>query len=118
MSGYPISIIGLCQEGKSSPEALQERGYRNLIHRRVVLTSRPWFLSLGEPDFHLLVQLLRPPRLGLCFPASLETYQLEHRELALLHTVGLTARPGRLRAEEILYAYRRSLRGGAFTPFH
>jgi hypothetical protein len=71
MSGYPISIIGLCQEGKSSPEALQGRGYRNLIHRRVVLTSRPWFLSLGEPDFHLLVQLLRPPRLGLCFPASL-----------------------------------------------
>ena len=42
----------------------------------------------------------RPPRrLSLCFPASLETYQREHHELALACPVGLTARPGRPRAE-------------------
>jgi len=41
-------------------------------------------------------------RLSWCFPASLETYQREHPELALLCPVVLTARPGRLGVEEIL----------------
>src|SRR4029077_1312742 len=46
-------------------------------------------------------------RLSLCFPASLETNQREHPELALLRPVGLTARPGRPRAEEILLVFSR-----------
>jgi hypothetical protein len=57
-------------------------------------------------------------RLSLCFPASLETYQREHRELALLRPVGLTARPGRLRAEEILLVRRHVLRSDAVTRLH
>ena len=39
-------------------------------------------------------------RLSLCSPASPETSQREHPELALLRPVGLTARPGRLRVEK------------------
>ena len=46
----------------------------------------------------------------MCFPASLETYQREHWKLALLRPVALTARPGRLRAEEILLIRRQVLR--------
>src|SRR5713101_4717164 len=57
-------------------------------------------------------------RLSLCFPASLETYQREHPELALLRPVGLTARPGRLRAEEIFLVHRRALRSDAVTRLH
>jgi hypothetical protein len=49
-------------------------------------------------------------RLSLCFPASLETNQREHPELALLRPVGLTARPGRPRIEEILLVRRHVLR--------
>src|SRR5271169_716870 len=44
-------------------------------------------------------------RLSLCSPASLETYRSEPWELALRCPVALTARPGRLRAEEILPIY-------------
>src|SRR5580692_1540160 len=58
-------------------------------------------------------------RLSLCFPASLETYQREHPELALLRPVGLTARPGRLRAEEILLVFLAALlRGGTVFSFY
>jgi hypothetical protein len=56
-------------------------------------------------------------RLSLCFPASLETYQREHPELALLCPVGLTARLGRRRAEEILLVHRHALRSDAATCF-
>jgi len=51
------------------------------------------------------------------FPASLETYQRGHSELALLRPVGLTARPGRLRVEEILLVHRHTLRSDA-VRFH
>jgi hypothetical protein len=50
-------MIGLCQEGKSSPDALgRSAGCKSfLILRRVC-----WLLSRGsyklEPDFHLLSQ--------------------------------------------------------------
>src|SRR6266567_6376285 len=152
VSGYPTSMIGLCQEDKSSPDALrrsagvnpfwffaacvglsavvpvsvepdfhdrslsrgqklsrrasEERGCKFfLVLRRVC-----WPLSRGsflieEPDFHLLAQPFQlPRRLSLCFPARVETNQREHPELALLRPVALTARPGRLRVEEILLA--------------
>ena len=59
-------------------------------------------------------------RLSLCSPASLETYQREHPELALLRPVGLTARPGRPRAEEIILASDRSAtqRYSFLRPIH
>jgi len=56
--------------------------------------------------------------LSLCLPASLETYQREHWKLALLRPVGLTARPGRLRAEEILLVRRHVLRSDVTGTRH
>jgi len=50
-------MIGLCQEGKSSPDALG--GARVLILSASsprVLASQPWFPLPIEPDFHLLSQ--------------------------------------------------------------
>jgi hypothetical protein len=117
MSGYATSMIGLCQEGKSSPDALRRSAGVILIDlRRVFVASQPWFLFEIEPDFHLLtqpLQLLR--RLTLCFPASLETYRWEHRKLALLRPVALTARPGGPRTEEILLIRCHVLRSDAAT---
>ena len=59
MSGYATSMIGLCQEGKSSPDALRRSA--GVIPFRFfaacMLASRPWFLFQIEPDFHLLTQL-------------------------------------------------------------
>src|SRR4029077_1007033 len=59
--------------------------------------------------------LLLLRRLSWCFPASLETYQREHPELALFRPVGLTARPGRLRVEEILLVRCHVLRSDIAT---
>jgi hypothetical protein len=95
-------MIGPCQEAKSPPDAL---GRSAGVKVFAFLSAWCWPLGRGfypriEPDFHLLAQLVRlPRRLSLCFPASLKTYQREHRELALSCPVGLTARPGRPRAE-------------------
>jgi hypothetical protein len=53
MSGNPTSMIGRCQEGKSSPDALRWSACTNsfLILRRVCwLLSRGSFFRL-EPDF-------------------------------------------------------------------
>ena len=52
-------------------------------------------------------------RLSLCSPASLETNQREYLELVLLRPVGLTARPGRPRVEEILLVHHQALRSDA-----
>jgi hypothetical protein len=85
-----------------SRRASEERGCKfSLISSPRVLASRPWFLDRTRLPFAWRSVFLLPRRLSLCFPASLETYQREHWKLALLRPVGLTARPGRLRAEEI-----------------
>ena len=56
-----------------------------------------------------------PARLSLCVPASLQTNQREHRELAFSCSVGLKARPGRPRAEKFRFyvspTRRRNCRG-------
>jgi hypothetical protein len=59
MSGNATSMIGLCQEGKSSPDALRRSAGVNLFWflRRVCVASQPRFLFEIEPDFHLLTQL-------------------------------------------------------------
>jgi hypothetical protein len=58
VSGNATSMIGLCQEGKSSPNALRRSAgvisFRFVV--ACVLDSRPWFLFEIEPDFHLLSQ--------------------------------------------------------------
>src|SRR5476651_1298276 len=99
-------MIGLCQEGKSSPDALRRSASVNSFgfFAACVGLSAVVPSSIEEPDFHLLAQPVElPRRLNLCTPASLETYQREHRELTLLRPVGLMARPGRQRAEEISF---------------
>jgi hypothetical protein len=58
LSGNATSMIGLCQAGKSSPDALRRSA--GVIPFRFfaacMLASRPWFLFQIEPDFHLLSQ--------------------------------------------------------------
>src|SRR5262245_12887982 len=97
-SRLPTSMIGLCQEAKSSPDALrEERGCKFFS----AFSASWWPLGDGsysciEQGFHLLVLLDRLHiSLSLCFPASLETYQREHRDFVFSYPVGLTARPGR-----------------------
>src|SRR5712692_3813274 len=68
-------------------------------------------LPFAVSDQRVVLNIL----LILCSPASLETYQREHPELALLRPVGLTARPGRPRAEEILLVHRHALRSDAVS---
>src|SRR5216684_2657166 len=101
MSGYPTSMIGPCQEGKGSPDALRRSAGVNSFwffaacvgFSAVVPLSDRTRLPFAVSDQRVVLNR----RLSLCFPASLETYQREHRELALLRPVGLTARPGRPR---------------------
>src|ERR1700723_2838601 len=98
-------MIGLCEEGKSSPDALGRSAGVNsfgFFAAHLGLSPCGSFVE-EEPDFHLLAQLYQPTRrLSLCSPASLETNPWEYPELALLHPVALPARPGRRRAEEFL----------------
>src|SRR6266481_6776278 len=106
VSGNPTSMIGLCQEGKSSPGALGRSAGVNSFwffaacvgFSAVVPLSDRTRLPFAVSDQRVVLNR----RLSLCSPASLETNQREHSELALLRPVGLTARPGRRRAEEIL----------------
>src|SRR6266481_2043237 len=105
-SGKPTSMIGLCQEGKSSPDALRRSAGVNsfwFFAARVGLSAVVPISDRTRLPFAVSDQrVVLNRRLSLCAPASLETYQREHRELALLRPVGLTARPGRPRVEEIL----------------
>src|SRR5882724_2447892 len=115
-------MISLCQEGKSSPGALGRSAGTNsfLILRRVC-----WPLSRGSYRVRTRLpfavsdqRVVLNRRLSLCFPASLETNQREHPELALLRPVALTARPGRQRAEEILLVHRHALRSDTVVRLH
>src|SRR5712664_3838084 len=119
MSDNPTSMIGPCQEGKGSPDALRRSAGVNSFwffaacvgFSAVVPLSDRTRLPFAVSDQRVVLNR----RLSLCFPASLETYQREHPELALLRPVGLTARPGRPRAEEILLVHRHALRSDVAT---
>src|SRR5882762_5910262 len=95
------SMIGPCQEGKGSPDALRRSAGVNSFwffaacvgFSAVVPLSDRTRLPFAVSDQRVVLNR----RLSLCFPASLETNQREHPELALLRPVGLTARPGRPR---------------------
>src|SRR6266853_104763 len=106
---------------KLSRRAWEERGYKLFrISRRVCwpLSRGSWFSRTRLPFAVSDQRVVLNRRLSLCFPASLETYQREHGELALFRSVGLTARPGRLRVEEILLVHRRALRSDAVRLHH
>src|SRR6266404_4797832 len=115
-------MIGPCQEGKGSPDALRRSAGVNSFWffaacvglSAVVPISYRTRLPFAVSDQRVVLNR----RLSLCFPDSLETYQREHPELALFRPVGLTARPGRLRAEEILLVCRHVLRSDAVTRVH
>jgi hypothetical protein len=111
VSDNPTSMIGLCQEGKSSPDALRRSASVNSFWFFAACVGLSAVVPISDRTrLPFAVSALEGPhrRLSLCFPASLETYQREHRELALLRPVGLTARPGRRRAEEILHVLHRA----------
>src|SRR6266581_2873777 len=163
-------MIGLCQEDKSSPDALRRSAGVNPFWFFAACVGLSAVVPVSvEPDFHdrslsrgeklsrraaegrgcksfLVLRRVCWPlsrgscfsrtrlpfavsdqrvvlhrRLSLCFPASLETYQREHPELALLRPVGLTARPGRPRVEEILlvveHGQLRAVARGHFCRF-
>src|SRR5216684_6297687 len=122
MSGYPTSMIGPCQEGKGSPDALRRSAGVNSFwffaacvgFSAVVPLSDRTRLPFAVADQRVVLNR----RLSLCFPASLETNQWEHSELALLRPVGLTARPGRPRVQEILLVHRHALRSDAVRFHH
>src|SRR5467141_2937057 len=122
MSGNPTSMIGPCQEGKSSPDALRRSAGVNSFWffaacvglSAVVPISDRTRLPCAVADQRVVLHR----RLSLCFPASLETNQREHPDLTLLHPVGLTARPGRLRVEKILLVHRHALRSDAVRFQH
>jgi hypothetical protein len=110
--------IGLCQEGKSSPDALRRSArVQNSFWffvacvglSAVVSISNRTRLPFAVSDQRVVLNR----RLILCFPASLETNQREHPELRSFRPVGLTARPGRPRVEEILLVHRQALRSDA-----
>src|SRR6266404_9102084 len=116
-------MIGPCQEGKGSPDALRRSAGVNsfwFFAARVGLSAVVPISYRARLPFAVSDQrVVLHRRLSLCSPASLETYQREHPELALLRPVGLTARPGRLRAEEILLLFPAArLRGGAVFSFY
>ena len=85
-----------------------------------VLASRPRFLTMENQTS---ICCLGPAsgleqKIEFVFSCQSRNNQREHPELALLRPVGLTARPGRRRAEEILLVHRRALRSDAATCFH
>src|SRR5713226_6891301 len=121
MSGQATSMIGLCQEAKTLPTRCGGARCKFFCFfaacvglSAVVPISDRTRLPFAVSDPRVVLHR----RLSLCFPASLETYQREHPELALLRPVALTARPGRPRAEKILLVYRRSLRSDAVRLHH
>src|SRR5450755_4998107 len=122
LSGYATSMIGLCQEGKSSPDALRRSAGVNSFGffaacvglSAVVPIPYRTRLPFAVSDQRVVVNR----RLSWCFPASLETNQWEHPELALVRPVALTARPGRPRAEEILLVHRHILRSDVTRLHH
>ena len=103
-SDKTTSMIGLCQEGKSSPDALRRaRGVNAFPILRHVCGLSAAVPTFGRTRLPFAVRdprVVFDRRLSWCFPASLETYQREHPEVALLRPVVLPARPGRRFAEE------------------
>src|SRR5258705_12637067 len=97
-------MIGLCQEGKSSPDALRRSAGVNSFwffaacvgfSAVVPISDRtrlPFSVSVQRAD------LIRTLFLGA--PASLVTNHPPHAEPALLRRVFLIARPCRLRVED------------------
>src|SRR6266404_8744120 len=57
MSGNPTSMIGLCQEGKSSPDALRRSAGTNSFGSLAACVGLSAVVPVSvQPDFHLLSQ--------------------------------------------------------------
>jgi hypothetical protein len=70
-------------------ESLKVRSFAH--NRPICRVRRGCCFSRTRLPFAVSDQRVLNRRLSLCSPASLETYQREHRELALRRPVGLTA---------------------------
>ena len=82
-------MIGLCQEGESSPDALRRSAGVNSsgsAARRVGLSAGFLFENRTRLPF-AGAALLAAQKIEFVFPASLETYQREHQEFSLLRPV-------------------------------
>src|SRR5712692_6507648 len=97
-------MISLCQEGKSSPDALGRSANKSLqVSPARLRASRRWFLFDREPDIHLLS---RPPRAAQKIEFVISC-QSRNNSMGASGAYApslsrLLTRPGRLRAEEIL----------------
>src|SRR6266851_1225041 len=109
--------MSLSRGQRLSWRASEERVYKFfLIPRRV-----SWPLSRGSfsRSNQTSICCLRPARgleqkIEFVFPASLETYQREHPEPALLRPVGLTARPESARSLSSAFVHQALL----LRPMH
>jgi len=98
-------MIGLCQEDKSSPDALGRSAGVNSSGssaRRVGLSAGFLFENRTRLPF-AGAALLAAQKIEFVFPARVETNRRQHQEFTLLRPVGLTARLGRPRAEKTLF---------------
>ena len=101
-------MIGLCQAwAKALPTRFGGARFF-LISSPRVLASRPWFLDRTRLPF-AGAAFSAAQKIEFVFSCQSRNLSTEHWELALLRPVGLTARPGRLRAEEILLVRRQVL---------
>jgi len=94
-------MIGLCQEGKNSPDALGRSAgisFSNLSARSVA--SRQWLPFDGEPDFHLLAQFfLAAQKIEFVFSCQSRNLSTGASGAYAPLPSRLIARPGRRRAE-------------------
>jgi hypothetical protein len=115
LSGNATSMIGLCQEGHSSPDALRRSvGVISLVSSPRVLASEPWFL---------LNRRTRLPFAGTAFSAAQKiefVFACQSRNLSVGASRACAPSPSRVngktwqaRVEESLLVHRRALRSGA-----
>src|ERR1700680_3396891 len=85
------SQISLCQEGKSSPDALRRSAHKSLFKffgSRLCLSAIVLAICRTRHPFAVLATIATHRRLSYGSPASLETIRWEYREPKLRHPVG------------------------------
>src|SRR6266852_61368 len=101
------SAISLCQEGKSSPDALGRSANKSLqVSPARLRASRRWFLFDREPDIHLLSRPRRASqKIEFVISCQSRNNSMGASGAYAPSLSRLLTRPGRLRAEEILLIF-------------
>src|SRR2546426_3502872 len=104
LTGLPTSMISLCQEGKSFPDALGRSANKSLqVSPARLRASRRWFLFDREPDIHLLSLPRRASqKIELVISCQSRNNSMGASGAYAPSLSRLLTRPDRLRAEEIL----------------